>query len=310
MIPSQQNEQDIFSQQSSAVEKPSHSSGRAKRFLILVVAILVVGAIFGSVFMILSNRVVNISQGISTSGPIGPIKTPVLVQSQNGGLEVSLRITSGPYFLSELLGVQITLTNHSNKSFLLEGFATDINYCDGVFRVTAVGGGEPHYNFPINIEFMSCPFAQTQLDAGKTLIVQGYVPLTKSGQVAITSEAGFLSVGKDTTGHEFITRGNGPLDGHWPVIYILVNAKIPIDRTLSLQQQGSQITIDAPTAIQSHVVYFYSVSCVAQIGTNGKWTLVTTQTLQQPECSGANKHWSYAVSAPGYATAAGEITTN
>jgi hypothetical protein len=205
--------------------------------------------------------------------------------------------------------VHITLTNHSNKSFLLQGFATDINYCNGVFFVMAVGGGEPHYNFPVNIEYMKCPDAQTQLDAGKTLIVQGYVPLTKSGQVAITSEARFLSVAKDTTGHEFITRDNGPLDGHWPVIHILVNAKIPIDRILSLQQQGSQITIDASTAIKSHPVYFYSVSCVAELGSNGKWTPVTTQTLQQPECSGANMHWSYAVSAPGYAIASGEISS-
>jgi hypothetical protein len=310
MLPSQQREQDIFSQQSSSVEKPSQSSGRAKRFLNMVVAILVVGVIIGTAFMLFSNRVVNLSHDISTGEPVGPIRTPVLVQSQNGGLEASLRITSGPYFLSELLGVQITLTNHSNKSFLLDGFASDINYCDGVFRVTSVGGDEPHYNFPINIEYMSCPGAQTQLDVGKTLMVLGYVPLTKSGQVTITSEARFLSVAKDTTGHELITRGNGPLDGHWPVIHILVNAKIPIDRTLSVQQQGSQITVDAPTAIQSHVVYFYSVSCVAQIGTNGKWTLVTTQTLQQPECSGANKHWSFAVSAPGYAIASGEISTS
>jgi hypothetical protein len=309
MIPSQQREQDIFSQQSSSVEKPSHSSGRAKRFLNLVAAILVVGVIIGTAFMLFSNRIVNVSHDISTGGSIGPIKTPVLVQSQYSGLEASLRITSGPYFLSELLGVQITLTNHSNKSFLLAGFATDINYCDGLFSVNAVGGGEPHYNFPVNIEYMSCPFAQTQLEAGKILMVQGYVPLTKSGQVTITPEARFLSVAKDTTSHKLITRGNGPLDGHWPVIHINVNAKIPIDRTLSLQQQGSQITIDAPAAIQSHLVYFYSESCVAQLGTNGKWTPVTTQTLQQPECSGANKHWSFAVCAAGYAIAAGEISS-
>jgi len=309
MIPSQQREQDIFSQQPSSIGKPLFISNRAGRFLKLVVAILVAGVIIGSAFMLFSNKVVNVSQGISTGEPIGPIKAPVSVQSQEGGLEASLRITSGPYFLSELLGVQITLTNHSNKSFLLEGFATDINYCNGVFYVIAEGSGEPHYNFPVNIEYMSCPDAQTQLDAGKTLILQGFVPLTKSGQVTISTEARFLSVAKDTTGHELITRGNGPLDGHWPVMHIHVNAKIPIDRTLSLQQQGSQITIDAPKAIQSHLVYFYSISCVAELGTNGKWTPVTTQTLQQPECSGANKHWSFAVSAPGYVIASGEISS-
>lgn len=308
MIPTQQNEHDTISQQSSSVGNQSHRSGREGNLLnILIAVILVIGVIAGTSFMLFSNRAVKISSSIPTGEPVGPIKTPVLVQSQNGGLEASLRITSGPYFLSELLGVQITLTNHSNKSFLLDGFATDINYCDGVFRVNAVGSDEPHYNFPINIEYMSCPGAQTQLDVGKTFMVPGYVPLTKSGQVTITSEARFLSVAKDTTGHELITGGNGPLDGHWPAIHIFVSA---IDRTLPVQQQGSQITIDAPTAIQSHVVYFYSVSCVAQIGTNGKWTLVTTQTLQQPECSGANKHWSFAVSAPGYAIASGEISTD
>jgi hypothetical protein len=242
MIPSQQKEQDIFSQQSSSVGNQSHSSGREVRPLIILIAVvLVMGVVAVTSFMLISNRAVNISSNIPTGEPIGPIKTPVLVQSQNGGLEASLQRTSGPYFLSELLGAQITITNHSNKSFLLQGFATDINYCDGVFRVTAVGGREPHYNLPAVNGFMSCPFAQTELKAGETLVEQGYMPLTKSGQVTITSGARFLSVGKDTTGHEFITRGNGPLDGHWPVIHILVNAKIPIDRTLSLQEKFLQV---------------------------------------------------------------------
>jgi hypothetical protein len=275
----------------------------------LVAAILVFLVITGAAFLLFSHRVDNLYGGIPTGGPDGPIKTPVTVQSQAGGLEASLRITSGPYFLSELLGVDVTLTNHSNKSFLLQGFATDINYCNGVFSVTAASGGEPHYSFPVDIGFMSCPFAQTELDAGKTLIVQGYVPLTKSGQVTITPEARFLTVTKDRYGNEVTTTGSSSLNGHWPVIHINVNAKIPVDRTLSLQQQGSQITIDAPASIQSHLVYFYSVGCVGELGTNGKWTPVATHTLQEPGCSGANKHWSFAVSAPGYAIVSGEISS-
>lgn len=309
MIPSQQEEQGIFSEQSPSVGNPSRRSSRAGRLLNLVGAILVVGVIIGTAFLLFSQRAVTVSSSIPTERPVGPIKTPIMVQSQAGGLEASLHITSGPYFLSELLGVQITLTNHSNKSFLLAGFATDINYCDGVFSVTATGGGDPHYNFPVDISSMSCPAAQTQLDAGKTLIEQGYVPLTKSGQVTITSEARFLTATKEKTGGELITTGSNPLDGHWPVIHIKVHAKVPTDRTLSLQQQGSQITINAPASIQSHLVYFYSIACVGELGTNGKWTPVTTQTLQQPECSGASKHWSFGVSAPGYALISGEISS-
>lgn len=173
----------------------------------------------------------------------------------------------------------------------------------------STAGGEPNDNLPVVNSFMSCPPAWTQLNAGKTLMAQGYVPLTKSGQVTIISEAGFLTATKEKGGGELITNGHSPLDGYWPIIHINVSAKVPADRIFSLQQQGSKITIDAPASIQTHLLYFYSIVCVGELSTNTKWEPVASKMLQQPECSGANKHWSFAVGAPGYAIVSGEIVS-
>jgi hypothetical protein len=162
---------------------------------------------------------------------------------------------------------------------------------------------------PVNNVSISCPPpGETQLDAGKTLMMHGYVPLLKSGSVAILPGARFFSV-KGDNGVKTMTTGSNPLDGHWPVINISVATRIPTDRTLSLQQHASQITINAPASIQSHLVYFYAMSCTGESRTDGQWTPLTTLTLQEPGCSGLNKHWSYAISAPGYAIAAGDISS-
>jgi len=231
----------------------------------------------------------------------------VTVRSEAGGLEASLQVTSGPYFLSELLAVTVTFTNHSNKSVLLQGLDAPLNFCNGAFSLASTGGSEPHYNFSLDEVVMSCPDSQTKLDPGKSLMIHGYVPLTKSGLVMLTPGARFLPVAKDH-GMERISSGHSPLDGHWPTMHINVATKIPTDRTLSLQQQNSSVIINAPVSVSHNLVYYYVVTCVGTMGTSARWYPVTTLMLHEPECSGLNKHWTYAVGAPGYAIASGEIS--
>ena len=243
---------------------------------------------------------------------MGSIKDPVTVRSEVGGLEASLQVTSGPYFLSELLGVTVTLTNHRNKSVFLQGSDAPLNSCNGALSLSKTGGSEPHYAFINSQVVISCPFFQTKLDPGKTFIVHGYEPLTESGEVTLTPGARFLTVTKDSYGSEVISPGHSLLDSHWPTVQIDVVAKIPADRTLSLHQKGSQITIDAPTPIRSDLVYYDVATCTKNGSTvssvSTQWKQVSTPILQRPECSGS-MHWTYAVSAPGYAVVSGVLVS-
>lgn len=105
--------------------------------------------------------------------------------------------------------------------------------------------------------------------------------------------------------------GPGPLDGHWPVMHIVVAAKVPADRIVSIRQQSSQITIDAPTSIRAQLVYYDVVVCTESGNTASSvsthWKQVLTPILQEPRCSGTTR-WTYAVSAPGYAVVSGVLT--
>jgi hypothetical protein len=299
---------------------PRRRLSRMRYTLNMIAAVLVVSLLAGaSLWLFSSQRTNGLVMSIPTGAPVGLIKAPVTVRSEAGGLEASLQVTAGPYFLSELLIATMTFTNHSNKSVFLLGSGT-ANICDiGLFHFTITGGSEPHYDFPVGDTFISCPpnLTITTIDAGKTLTVHEYILLTKSGQVALTSNATFLipinTVSHVTNGAQNhlsingMTQGPGPLDGRWPVARITVATKIPSDRTLSLQQQNAQVTVFAPIAARSQLVAYDKVTCINTMGISDSWYPLTTAILHERGCSGANKHWVYAIGAPGYAVASGEI---
>ena len=290
--------------------KASPRSGSMRRTLNMIAAVLVIGVIAGaSLFLFSSHQARNLGSNIPIGAPIEPIKAPVTVRSEAGGLEASLQVTSGPYFLSELLGVTVSFTNHTQEEVLLGG-STSLNSCESAFNAMMTGGSEPHYNFPDAV--MSCPLPKsTTFAARKTLTMQGYIHLTSSGQVTITTEAG-ISVSKgDKNSVGGIKWVSSSLNGHWPAIHINVTAHIPSDRILSLQQQGSKITIEAPVSARSHLVYYNIVTCTGGGTINvsaDSWHSVNVTEISEPGCSGSNKHWTYAVSAPGYAIALGEMS--
>jgi len=47
-----------------------------------------------------------------------------VVTGEAGGVQISLQLAPGPYFLSELLPVQIELRNHTGHALLLDGDPT------------------------------------------------------------------------------------------------------------------------------------------------------------------------------------------
>ncbi len=278
---------------------PYHRRRRWNTFAsVLVISLLVITSLL--LFRHYSTAIVS---SIPTGKPIGmPISTPILADTEVNGLKTTLSITPGPYFLSELLSVDITLTNHSQHNIMLGG-APAINTCNGAFNVTITGGQEPHYDLPGNNFMMSCPPGMSRLDIKKSLSTHGYIPLTRSGAVTMTIEARVFTITQNQNG-TVNAQGSSPLDEHWPTIAIPVAPQIPSDRLLSLQAQGNNVIVNAPDIIRPHLVYFYTVNCSHGSGTNDGWDPLKVAILQEPYCDDPIRHWIYAVSTPGYAIAA------
>lgn len=299
-------------QQVGLVDSPPRKSGasatttrRGRRILHLInilAAALVVGIIISASLLLFSR------QHLST---VESPAEPLVVHAEAGGLEVSMQITPGPYFLSELLAVDLSLTNHTQTTFTLAG-PSGAGPCGAALFLAMTGGVAPDYTLPVSAEH-SCPRMQTQLKPEETLTFHHFIPLSSSGDITLKPGAQFLHTQVDPNGGQSITAGPSPLDGHWPSIKIHVASRVPIDRKISLQQEGTQVQINAPAAARTHLYYIYNVTCDAfqggTVGTgNYAWEPISTTILHEPGCGdygNQNIHWYYAVSAPGYAIVAG-----
>jgi hypothetical protein len=274
---------------------------RAMHLINTLAAILVVGLLIGGSIALFTSR--------SPSTTAGPVGTPATVDVEVGGLEMSLHVTPGPYFLSELVVADMSLTNHTHTTFMPQGL-TYTNPCSPALRLFQTGGESPHYTIPLHgeIVFFGCPFIPaggTPFKPGQTITIQQYEPLTSSGHVILTAKAKFLK----TEGGK-ITQAPSPLDGHWPSLQIQVASHIPSDRLFSLHLKGSQVLVDAPPAL--HLVYRFIETCAGMSIDVGSisWDPISTRVLNVPGnlvgCPAKNVHWQYAVGAAGYAIVAGK----
>ncbi|HEU5227671.1 MAG TPA: hypothetical protein VFU49_07650 [Ktedonobacteraceae bacterium] len=264
-----------------------------------IAAVLVIGLIT-SVASVFFNRHPASTGGIHIGSPAGAPVGTVSSSSQSDGLEVKLSITGGSYFLSELLAVDITLTNHRQQDVMLAGRA-DINICGGAFDAVMLGGEKPYYAFP-DTTMVSCPPRLSTLAAGRSLTVHGYMPITKSGAITITAQVRVSTLIKNQRGTTE-TWQSSTSNMHWPTIAIAVSPQIPSDRTILLDRQGEDILVNAPASIRSYLLFYYTVSCLHGSGTSMTWGPLHTTKLTKPYCDDASRHWAYVVGAPGYAIA-------
>jgi hypothetical protein len=276
---------------------------RRRRWLlsasVVVVSLLVISALLFFQYFT-STSVSNIPTGKPVGGPVswGPL---MFADTESNGLETMLRISLGPYFLSELLPVSITVTNHSQQNIMLGG-GQAINTCDGAFGVSMSGGHEPHYDLPMGNFMMSCPPGMTTLDINKSLSVSGYVPLTSSGVGAVTLMGNAYAL-VPQQGNTVNAPESQPLKEHWPSIAINVAAQIPSDRLISLNALGNSVLVNAPDNARSQLVYYFTVNCAHGSGTTDAWFTLKGTSLGEPSCDDIFRHWIYSVSAPGYAIA-------
>ena len=297
-LPGQLHVEQAWSREPETVGGSPGRRKRAMHLLNTLAAVLVVGLLIGGSIVLFTHR--------SQSTTAGPVGTPGTVRVEAGGLEMSLSVTPGPYFLSELVVAEMSLTNHSHTTFrVLSGL------CNPAFKLAQTGGESPHYTLPLhgNPILFGCHAIDSQLEPGQTITNQQYELLTSSGRVILTAQAQFLK-----TEGGGLTHGPSPLDGHWPSLQIQVASHVPSDRLFSLHLKGSQVFVDAPPNL--HLVYRFIESCVGDGYGPGidvgslTWDPISTRILNVPGnlvgCPAKDVRWQYAVSAAGYAIVAGK----
>jgi hypothetical protein len=288
---------------------------RVAQFASMLAAVLVIAAIIGASLLLFTHRPQQIGTLLPQGTPVGPVGKVTIASEEAGGLEASMEITGAPYFLSEILAVDLSLTNHSQTTFTLEGRSSvTYSFCDvPALSVDSTGESAPFYTLP-QMMAIPCPSpGSTQFKPGQTISLREYYVLSGSGHVKLTEGASFLSKGGDSHGNTVITVGHSPLDGHWPTIQLNVNSHVPADRTLSFHMQGPRAFIDAPLAAQHHLLYEYNVSCQVA-GGGGEigefiWQPIPGNEVSEPGCSGKDVKWIFAFGAPGFAIVSGNYTS-
>lgn len=290
---SQEGRSGQFKEQQTLSRRPSIFQRRlnsGKEYINTLAAILIVGLLIGASIALFNSR--------STSMVINPAAAPTTVSTTVNGLEMSMSVTSGPYFLSELVFANMSLTNHTHTTFLLQGLQFTSPCDPTLLRLHQTAGEGPHYKLPLASVLFHCFIASPkELKPGQTITIQQYEPLTSTGHVTLSAQATFLKPGGGIM--------TSPLDGHWPSLQIQVASKIPSDRLLSLHLNGSQLLINAPSAV--HPVYQFSEMCDGLSVASGtpSWMSIPTHMLNLSNntagCAEKHAHWQYVVSAVGYA---------
>lgn len=211
---------------------------------------------------------------------------------------MTLSITAGPYFLSEMLEVNISLTNLGPNSYYV-GLPFVSNSCGSWSGVVISGGIDPQYTIPVSTDH-SCPYfpRTATLGAGQTLMYHGYQPLTSSGKQTLQASTDFFdsSFSANNAGAHFPRQVTSAFEGHWPALQIDVASHAPVGRQLSYKMDGTRAILQVPNGNIVNGLYLYSVSCGdiaanTYSGTgNYSWANMIGNAVTAPGCDG----WKFA----------------
>ena len=286
---------------------------RFSRLLMLIAVVLVLGALVVTDLLIFQSRTPSTATHPTIAPPVGPLGKPTTVHTQAGGFDKTLQVTAGPYFLDEMLEVDLSITNHTPDTLLVTDrflYRTCPPSFPAELIVMMTGGGRPSdTNLQHNLSAWGCggPEPPALFLSDQTFSLSRYVVLTNSGRITLTAQIGFAD---PVSGRSL--PNSDPRAGHWPSLQINVQAGIPADRLITGQQKGTQVTIEAPPLVRSKLLYEVAFNCGAGLGGGGGE--LGTVPLNQPSCDyriRINNHpkrfakWTYAVGAPGYAVFSG-----
>ncbi|MGO8951304.1 MAG: hypothetical protein ACLQUY_27350 [Ktedonobacterales bacterium] len=281
-------------------EKSNHSGLWSKRPLQASVAVILALAVIAGLLVLRARLDGAVA---SLGGPSASVAA--------GGLQMTIAVPPGPYFLSELLEVQMTLANQSQTTYQVQGDPRP-SYCDSAIWVGQSGGEPPTYQWP-TFPDLRCAELPSTLAPGEQWSILQFIPLTPSGRVTLSAQATFYTiVSTEPDGGTEENGGPGPFTNGWPSLTIQVAPTVPANRTIALAAENGRLSISPPPGARAHLYYLYIVTCAEGGGTgegqtNGYWQPVSSTPLAEPSCQGTHERWQYSVAAPGYAIASGML---
>jgi hypothetical protein len=317
--------------------------GRFMHLINVLAAVLVIMVLMSSILLLFGPWSPLHQDYIGTTTPTETFGAPRKV----GSLEMSLKITSSPYFLNELLEVDLMVTNPTPTPYSL--FPTDYvdPLCSQLLNIVTTDGGSPHtldfhhywtgLPWPSRNCFPLSPRRPPGIGflvlAHQTFTYKSFIQLTSSGHVTLTAKQMSLWVRTQTDSGIFAgaldrERGYGPIgytaqtdSGIFAgalddTLHLFVSPHVPSDRQLSKQEQKAQVVVSGPPAVNGHLFGRIGSVCPGPgggtvIGDLGQLS-GTTVVLKQPSGTCGDNGpkplwWTYVVGAPGYTLVFGMV---
>jgi hypothetical protein len=299
-------------------DKP-HRRSRFMHLVSALAAVLVVAALIGTSLLLFGPWSL-LQRDHSGAAPIGPVGAPVKIYTGTfRGLDMSLKITPGPYFLGELLEVDLSITNHVHSTYVtLESLDRSVlsSGCHSLLSVVATGGGSPYVNEVLSNwttidtgSFLNCNWPRLgsqqgyTVSASQTITIKQYVQLTSSGQVTLTAQVGFQELAYDGGWHNL-----GPLAlTTLATQHLSVSALVPSDRQLSVKEQGTKVTVLPPPTYPGPFLSDSTGACSQGGKTLDRGHLLVLSPKAGCKALGGESWWMYVVGVPGYAVISGEV---
>lgn len=297
----------------AGTDKP-HRGRRLIRLASALAAVLVVAALIGSALLLFGP----LREDLLSTTPSNQIfGTPKRV----GPFEMSLKITPSPYFLDELLEVDLSITNDTRTAYWLDPRVNKNPQCPNFLNIAMTAGGSPHVtdfeHFWAGLPWPSpncnslaqeLPTAEILVETHQTITIKQYVQLTSSGQVTLTIRMVSLEASAGSG-----TSATIPASAPWGSVSISVSPRIPSDRQLSVKQQKTQVVVSGPPAVNGHLLLKTGSVCAGSGGgayIESPGSPPGTTVVVKPSdvaCGFGNTllsappvWWAYVVGAPGY----------
>lgn len=239
---------------------------------------------------------------------------PPVATVRAAGLQMSLRIAPGPYFLGQLVHVRAALTNQGRKGVWVLGDRTWGKTPVGgrsALNVLLSGGSAPTYHLPFFPGFGGGGvILPERLDPGQRIVMDFLVTLTASGRVTLLATAEFY---RPRPGGSFaFDQLPSPFPHGAPSLQISVSPRAPATRVLLLRKTRDGLRVVSPPNTHPNVLYAWFFQCTAPpSSTSGlrasaegpdDWQPLPTDVIFQPACApGWTLLWRVMVGAPGYA---------
>ncbi len=219
------------------------------------------------------------------------VRCPPTVEAArtDSGVRFSVQVPRGPYFLGELLPVQVVLVNRGSRAIYYAEPRTQTSCAGG--WVAATGGQAPFYPLP-RLASPSCPVSRlSSLGAGQSLTRRLNVPLTASAGVTLSAH-GYLFRSPRWNDAPLFASG-------LPTLRLRVMPRAPRDRILRLSRVGRTISVSID---HGHVPSLLTMQQVDNPTVHGSTTVGTWQPLSGHILLAPEKGtiWTVLVGAPGY----------